>query len=65
MVNRIYTEEDGAIFTQLLWDVANQASPEFVFALLTQITDHIEVNDKGAILHFTQEFQNIEGPQND
>lgn len=62
---KVYTKEDGAIFTQLLWDLAHQISPEFIFAIFTQITDHIEITDTNANLVFTKEFQDIQGVEHD
>lgn len=65
MNTKVYTKEDGAVFTQLLWDVAQQTAPEFIFALFIQIADHIEVTESGANLVFTKEFQNIQGVSNE
>lgn len=66
-MTKVYTPEDGTIFTQMLWDIAHKTSPEFIFAIFAQIADHIEVDEVNnrANLIFTKEFQNITGVKND
>lgn len=67
MSTKVYTPEDGAIFTQMLWEIAHKTSPEMIFALFHQIADHIEVDEANnrANLIFTKDFQDIKGVKND